>query len=662
MGLSPGCDDGAKTMAATDATNGPQLPSLELSADERLGITSSWNSEQSPSLMNGFVDISPSTLPPTFVVEPGDPDDSVMGDLSGGLIADLDGDGRSEVIYGIQFCCEPDEKAQVFALTEDGKGLEHVPGLSTAIQEIQGMVSAVIDLDGDGIPELLGANPQKFLSWGREDGTFAPPEDMPGSESFMGNQTHQGSISFHDIDRDGWLDILVTDHSCDESSVIFRPLLRSGLRTFSLRTDLVDHSSQTGAAYATMAYDAPTGDTVLLSIGQPCSSTDPNDGFMTSTRDQESGFPMFTAQDLTPENSLYKTNPVVSYGPMTVQRPMGATRADFDGDGFEDLMVSLFDYYALFQGTQNWPFEDQTATSGLSPPSTTTGRNMIPWGVLSVDLDKDGREDVMIAHGDDDTSFTSDSARRGPQEVRAAWNAGDFAFEGFQDQTVLSKAGNWRSLTMGDLEGDGDPDFIIGGLGLPPRVLMNTIENENRGLAIRLEGTTSNHLGIGATIRMQREDGSLGPVHTIGKNASPMFASDMVAFLGIGPRENASVEVHWPTGFKQVVSGLEAGTVHVIVEPPLITLSEPSRRVEWKNQTPVTVTVTPRNDDGTMDMEAKVAIKIAHGHNGFSLPPVETESGFERTLSPPSEPGYSVIEVFINDEPSGVRPRIWWTD
>ena len=147
------------------------------------------------------------------------------------------------------------------------------------------------------------------------------------------------------------------------------------------------------------------------------------------------------------------------------------------------------------------------------------------------------------------------------------WNGGDFRFADVTPLTHLGRRGQWFSLYVGDLEGDGDPDLVVGGQNEPPRVYRNDIATANAGLALRFHGTTSNALGIGARVRVWPRE--TDPVHHHvggggGGGASPYVVSEPLVFVGLGAaRSAARVQVEWPSGTVQDVRDLRAGTVAV---------------------------------------------------------------------------------------------------
>ena len=360
----------------------------------------------------------------------------------------------------------------------------------------------------------------------------------------------------------------------------------------------------------------------------------------------------------------------VSYGPYTLIHPMGATVGDLDLDGRWD-MVSTYStpdltyryskpVFGVFRGVEEWPFEDRSEFSNAGPPAGVDGlSNQIPWGNALLDINGDGLADLITVNGPDWEGLHQESRWAGLQDVTLHMAVGYFKFEEATSLLGFEQPGNWRSLTVGDLDRDGDPDLIVGGYGEKPRVYRNDVETENRMISIRLKGHTSNSLGVGAVVKVLAEQAVKEQPQLMGHIGSPLVMSELLVFAGLGPADKAEkVTVEWPSGYVQEVYGLEAGMQHTIEEPPLIEIDPKTRRLTLGEE--ATLLVTPRKPDGTYDPDAEVSASAFAGKGTVGAAVSQTE-GWVVTVTSPDQPGSTVVEISINGVPMGVRPRLVWS-
>src|SRR5690606_4840415 len=154
--------------------------------------------------------------------------------------------------------------------------------------------------------------------------------------------------------------------------------------------------------------------------------------------------------------------------------------------------------------------------------------------------------------------------------------------------------GETQILVAEDVDDDGDRDLVVAGTDLLPRVLRNDVVPPGVPLSLRLRGTTSNHLGVGAVVQVTSPGLPL-QTRMVGGEARFQSAGDHLIVVAAGAG-TSTVRVTWPTGREQVVA-LPAGR-HEVVEPPLITLSEADRHLPADGASPLVVTVTPTTPDG----------------------------------------------------------------
>jgi hypothetical protein len=147
---------------------------------------------------------------------------------------------------------------------------------------------------------------------------------------------------------------------------------------------------------------------------------------------------------------------------------MGVAIADYDGDGFEDLYLTVLGPNHLFHNNGNGTFTDVTRKAGVGDPRFSTSA---AW----LDYDRDGRLDLFVCNYARWTPETNrvcpDAFGRnhmcGPTYYRGAScalyrNNGDGTFrEVTRKAGLYQEAGKALGVLVWDEDGDGWPDLVV---------------------------------------------------------------------------------------------------------------------------------------------------------------------------------------------------------
>ncbi len=605
-----------------------------------------------PAFTRRFVDVSgPLFGDPRYRPYPGTFTDLAGPGKTSALMADLDGDGALELLVGVGRGDIARNTADQFALTWDGQALTAASRLSPLLPPGRGLLHTAADLDGDGEIDLVYGIGLE-TAWGRPGPGFDAPVSIDPQFNIDGRE----AIGLWDVDSDGLLDVLVGDAVCGEPGPGLYLLHQQGRRHFVRRHDAfglgADRHVYIDVFIPTILAD---GRQRLVVTGGVCDM--PHEGVFTEVRRLADGMRVFAYEDPWPVDAPYRADPAAQPLPSFVLlAPMGGMTADLDADGLFDVYVTRSGgNLDLWLGTPSGAYRTPDRLVPIPDPDANPATPDFPWSTGAVDLDGDGLFELLVTYGDDAGSFTRQRWGYAMRQ-RIEWNAGDGVLVPVPPGSGFDLPGSMRGLVLHDLDGDGDPDVLLGGAGDAPRVLRNDFTTPTLG--VRLHGTTSNIHGIGAVVTAVSAATPPRPPQRLlhGAHGNQQSAVEPVSFFTAdGPGQPLDVEIKWPTGWTQRVA-LMPGAVHDVVEPALLTVDHPTRRLVAGSGEVVTVRLTPRDATGAIDTAAQAALQVV-GAACVTRP--LAGGGVACDITAPAAPGVVTITGVVDGTPLSITPRLW---
>jgi hypothetical protein len=245
---------------------------------------------------------------------------------------------------------------------------------------------------------------------------------------------------------------------------------------------------------------------------------------------------------------------------------MGIDFADYDNDGLPDIVVSDLAYqkYVLYRNNGDSTFDYATDKSGLGGMTFLHSG----WGIRLLDFDNDGWKDLLVAqaHVMDTIELTYPQLHY-REPMLLAWNAGK-SFVDVSDQSGAVFRRPWasRGMAIGDIDNDGRVDAVVAENNGPLHILLNETETPNHWLILNLVGHKSNRDAIGASVKIITAHGEQSA--TVSTCGSYLSSSDKRVHFGVGSDTTVNkIEVLWPSGIKQTVTGVKADQILRLDEP-----------------------------------------------------------------------------------------------
>jgi len=452
---------------------------------------------------------------------------------------------------------------------DGGRFTDVAAGAGVSDPEGFGMGASFADYDADGDLDLYVTNfgPNRLYR-NRGDGTF----DEVAAEAGVDDARWSTGAAWGDYDRDGHLDLYVANYVRWDSSALEAAADLDTEFPFTLNPNAF--SADANSLYRNR------GDGTFQEVAGPAGVADPEGRGLNAAfcdLDGDGWLDLFVNNDAS-ANRFFRNGGAGASGHLgfedrsaatgvaDTRSGMGLSIADLAGaggpDGWPDLFISNWVaqdnalYRAVVEAGEMAEFHDDARAHGLAEIST----NMVGWGTAAADLDRDGRDDLVVVNGST-LQQPENPLLLQPQPAFIFWNGGERFYDVAQVAgDALAAAHDGRGLAAADYDGDGDVDLAVSVNRGAPLLLRNDTVTGNRGLAVALDAPDA--LRFGARIRVTVG----GAVRTrwFGADTSylSMHAPDLP--FGLGTAKVADqVEVTWADGLTTVRKAVPAGRVRV---------------------------------------------------------------------------------------------------
>jgi hypothetical protein len=439
-----------------------------------------------------------------------------------------------------------------------------------------GMGVAVADYDNDGHADIfLASVTGNQLFHNNGDGTFT---DVTAKAGVAGAHAHGKKMwsvgaGWFDYNNDGLLDLFVVNYCHWEVNHDPYCALKEGLRAYC-------HPNQYLPLYNTLYRN--NGDGTFTDVTHELGfDAYLGKGMAVAFADLDgTGYPSAVVTNDTMPNFLFRNIGGRKFEEIAVQAGvayssdgnalsgMGVDFRDVNNDGLPDIWHTAVEHedFPLYVNQGSGIFVDATVTSGLGQ---LTNR-MTGWSNGIYDFDNDGWKDLFVARAnvmDNIQQAIPAQSYPEPNSVFRNLGNGKFADASPSAGPAFQIPGAHRGVVFGDLFNTGRIDAVVSSLNEPIKLFRNTGAQGQHFLVLRLVGTRSNRMGLGARIRITTADGRQQWNHAT-TAVGYACSSDPRVHFGLGANTLVKeIEITWPSRTKQRLKDIPADQ-HLTIEEP----------------------------------------------------------------------------------------------
>lgn len=493
----------------------------------------------------------------------------------GCALFDMDNDGDLDVLL-VQSGSFPRTKADpknfcaLYRNKGDGTFEDITKGSGVDRDLGYGMGVAVGDYDNDGWSDLYitsyGGN--HLLRNEKGTGQFQDVTQAAGVGDTDKGPRFATSSAFGDYDNDGKLDLFVCHYApwTPENNTV----CRNGKAEAEYCTpDVLDLDTQRlyrnegGGKFSDVTEKAGLGKLKLH-----------GHGVVWLDYNGDGHEDLFVASDLTPQ-ALLKNNGKGGFTDVAEETGaaydmdaqqiagMGIALGDYDNSGRESLFLTNFSQQpnTLFKNTGDL-WEDKSMAANVAVPHLP----FLGFGCDFLDYDADGRLDLAVANGHVVLSVaeTTEGVTY-KQRKQLFHNEGGGRFtEITENLGDLGTPTVGRGLATGDFDNDGKLDFLVSNQNGPPQLFKNEGKT-GHWVRFKTVGVKSNRDGYHAKVTLWA--GGKRQFSEVHSATSFLSHGDSRVYFGLGPTTRIDkVEVRWPSGAKDTLSGLDTDRDYIVTE------------------------------------------------------------------------------------------------
>jgi hypothetical protein len=513
-----------------------------------------------------------------FVHDAGSVDTNFMPQIigSGAALFDFNNDGLLD-IYLLQNGGPDGAKNRLYQQLPNGrfKDVSAGSGLDMAGYN---MGVAIGDVNNDGLPDVLVTQyggVKLFLNNG--DGTFTDVTRESGLE----NPEWGCSAAFLDYDRDGWLDLVLVNYVAFDPA---KPCPRSEGRPEYCGPNMFPGQIArlfrncgpiAGAKGKSVRFEDVTktsglGAAPSAGLGVVCADFD-GDGWpdILVANDGKANHLWINRHDGTfSEEAASRGLAVNRIG--ASEANMGIALGDVaDHDLFDVFITHLTsETHTLWMQGPRGRFQDRTPQAGL----TRSRWRGTGFGAVLADFDQDGALDLAIANGRVTKQDEPETESLGPHwslyaernQLFAGDGAGRFREISLQNAALCGRPNVARGLAYGVLNNDGALDLLVTTVADKARLYRNVAPNRGHWLMVRaVDPELGGRDAYGAEVRVFAGDRHW--LRLINPGSSYLCSNDVRAHFGLGSVERVErIEIRWPDGTAEDFRGCRADQALVL--------------------------------------------------------------------------------------------------